>query len=115
MALDNLPPHLVEFLEKCIPTLEAVEVLLFLSARPGRPMLPAEISAGLEPLVIPLSETEEYLQILHQHGLLRQDSAGGFEYSPVSESLRTTVSALESAYHERPVSLIRAIYPLQRE
>lgn len=115
MTLDNLSPHLVELLEKCIPTLEAVEVLLFLSARPGRPMLAGEISAGLEPLVIPPRETEEYLQILHQHGLLKQDLGGGYEYSPVTESLRTAVGALESAYHERPVTLIRAIYPLQRE
>ncbi|HEY5792614.1 MAG TPA: hypothetical protein VIS74_04905 [Chthoniobacterales bacterium] len=37
---------------------------------------------------------------------------GGFVFAPASEELRLAVDALEAAYNQRPVTLIRTIYAL---
>lgn len=55
------------------------------------------------------SMAADALRSLVTAGLVTQDGAGAFAYSPASALLDQHAAALEKAYRERPVSVINAI------
>lgn len=109
-------PHfseaLVGFIQNCLPAIEAVEVLLFLHARPQRAWRADDVVREIHPAVIPKPVVVKYLELFQSRSLLAWDEAG-YHYRPASADLGALVDALALAYKERPVSLVRLIYFLK--
>jgi hypothetical protein len=104
-----LPPGLIEFIRRCIPTLRAAEVLLFLAAHPNRRFLPDEIVVGIQPVVVTASAVREYADLFLAARLLTEVD-GKIGYSPSQSQADEVVRMLSSAYNEFPVTLITEIH-----
>jgi hypothetical protein len=107
MASD-LPATLLTFIQDCIPTYQAAELLLFLAAHRESAFTPEEIVAAMRPVEISLSAAREYTAVLAACRLV-EERAGAYRYS-AGEDLDMRVAELTRAYNEKPVTLIRAIY-----
>jgi hypothetical protein len=110
MSESEFPPSLLELLQRCASTLPAVELLLLLAERP-------EATWSLDELVESFRKREfsppfiaENLAKYQRSGLVEEQEGGRFRYCPASTDLADTVKLLRTAYNERPVTLIRAIY-----
>jgi hypothetical protein len=89
------------FLQASLPTVQAAELLLALSADPAAALRPKDaIEAKL-------------LQSFHANGLAMAGIDQTYQYRPGSEALAAHVETLAKAYEERPVTLIRIIYALR--
>jgi hypothetical protein len=77
-----------------------------------KPWKPREIVRAIEPAIITPAAVEEYFAVFKANGLIAGQPEEGFHYAPVSPELAAAVSALERAYNERPVTLIRTISTL---
>lgn len=106
-----LPPTLIAFLRRCIPTLEAAEVLLFFAANPEARFTAEEIVVAIRPKVITVPAVKEYAGLFVTSGLIT-DSDGRFQYGPASPDLERAIGELAHVYNERPVTLITAIYKI---
>jgi hypothetical protein len=104
-----LAPGLIEFIHRCIPTLQAAEVLLFLAAHPDRRFLPDEIVVALQPVVVTPSAVREYADLFLASRLL-SEVEGKVGYSPSQPQADQLVQMLSSAYNELPVTLITEIH-----
>ena len=109
--MTEFPETLLRFIQRCIPTYQAAEVLLFLAANPDRNFFPEEIVVSMRPVVITLPAVLEYTALLKANSLIVEKD-GRFAYGPTSASLEQDIGRLAHAYNERPVSLIRAIYQI---
>ena len=109
--MTDLPESLRRFIEFCIPTFEAAEILLLLAARTERGWNKDEILAEIRPSVVSVSAVQEYLAIFKLRGILTEKD-GYFYFSPSSPELSEGVGALREAYNHRPVTLISTIYRL---
>ena len=109
--MTELPETLLQFIQRCIPTYQAAELLLFLAAHPDRNFLPEEIVVAMRPVVITLPAVVEYATLFKARSLIVEKD-GRFSYGPGSPSLEQDIGHLAHAYNERPVSLIRAIYQI---
>lgn len=112
MSASDLPEGLLRFLQACIPTFPAAELLLFLAARPGEQFVPVRIVEAMKPAVITLPAVSEYLTLFREKGLLSGDFETGFTFAPSTPALQSAVKTLADAYNEKPVTLIRTIYML---
>ena len=91
----------IGFLQACVPSVQAAELLLQLAADPAvetRPRDPAEA---------------RILQSLHVAGLAMASVDQAYQYRPANDTLQGYVRTLAQAYEERPVTLIRIIYALR--
>jgi hypothetical protein len=106
-----LLPSLVAFLRRCIPTLEAAEVLLFFAAHPEASFTVEETVVSIRPKVITVPAVKEYAALFVTSGLIVV-SDGRFQYGPASPELERAIGELAHVYNERPVTLITAIYKI---
>src|SRR5687768_14594965 len=90
-----LAPGLIEFIHRCIPTLQAAEVLLFLAAHPDRRFLPDEIVVALQPVVVTPSAVREYADLFLASRLL-SEVEGKVGYSPSQPQADQLVQMLSS-------------------
>jgi hypothetical protein len=104
-----LPPGLIDFIHRCIPTLQAAEVLLFLAAHPERRYLPDEIVVAIQPVVVTASAVREYAALFLASQLVTEVD-GRFGYSPTQPQADQVVQMLSGAYNEFPVTLITEIH-----
>jgi hypothetical protein len=109
--MSELPQSLLLFIRKCIPTYQAAEVILFLSAHPDRHFGPEDIVVAMRPVVITMPAVKEYLALFTSCGLIAEAN-GRITYGPASVDLENRIGELARAYNERPVSLIRNIYQI---
>ena len=101
------------FLQRAVPSFEAAELLLFLARHRDADWSLAEALGRLRPGVsIGDAEAARYLETFRAQGLVGADGER-VRYQPVSYFLDKQVEALETAYRERPVTLIRMIYALR--
>jgi hypothetical protein len=101
------------FLQGSVASFEAAELLLFFARNRGADWSLPEALGRLRPAVsISDAEAARYLDAFRAAGLV---SAAGerARYQPASYFLEKQVEALEQAYRERPVTLIRMIYALR--
>ena len=102
------------FIQTAIPSVEAAELLLAISAQPDfwwdRTQLPAKLRPALS---ISDAEATRYVEVFQIRGLLAVGPDTRIQYRPGSEELATYVRILAQAYKERPVTLIRMIYALR--
>ena len=102
------------FVQTAIPTIEAVELLLALAARPGAWWDRSEIPAKLSPtLNITDAEATRYLEVFKARELLAVGPDQRIQYRPASPHIASQVQLLTQAYSQRPVTLIRMIYALR--
>lgn len=106
---EDLSGTLLEFIHASIPTFQAAEALLFLTANRDRDFSPEEIVVGMRPRAITAAAVRECAELFAAHGLLTEID-GRFRYGPASAELERRVGELSHAYNERPVTLITAIY-----
>lgn len=108
MADLDLPPAVLELINRYLPSHDHVEVLLRLAAEPDRRFTSDALLAELRVSRLVL---ETCLADLESAGLVGRDPSDGmWRYSPRFDALREGVKELAVAYNERPVTLVRAIY-----
>jgi hypothetical protein len=107
-----LPEEVRFLIQSTVPTIDALEVLLFLARHPGTAWRASEIVNQMQPTVITQTAAAEYIALFEEHGLVvaQEDDAGSFVYGPASPELAEAMAALVLAYNERPVTLIRVVY-----
>jgi hypothetical protein len=99
------------FIQRAVPTVEAADLLLILSAQPETWWSVTELAARLRPgLMLTDSEVARYVEIFQKNRLLDSGADKRFRYRPETEQLNADVQTLTQAYRERPVTLIRMIY-----
>ena len=101
------------FLQRCVASIDAVELLLLLAKNPDRSWEVAELQAELASEAT-LSEAD-VLRCLDafQHGaVVTRDTDKRVRYRP-SPSHDANVATLARLYVERPVTLFRVIYALR--
>lgn len=102
------------FIQSAVPSVEAAEVLLALSAVPGRHWDAAELAAALQPgSSLSDADAGRYIEQFHAQGLVEFGPDRRVQYRPASEALAGHVTMLAQAYKERPVTLFRVIYALR--
>jgi hypothetical protein len=72
----------------------------------------AELAEALRPSVIGVSVIDGYLMAFKARDLVREEAPQKFRYAPANQALDQSARALVTAFNERPVTLIRAIYTL---
>jgi hypothetical protein len=115
MSDPDFPDDLCNFMQRCTPSVEAVELLLLLARGPGQTRTAAELAHALRPTVVSESAVRDYLNGFVACGLVEKRPGGACAYSQPAADTASLVTALEKAYNERPVSLVRLIYALKDE
>lgn len=112
MTPPELPDDVRRLIRDCVPTLEALEIMLLLTRDPGREWSPHAVARLIQPGEGPISDSHvlAYLQSLAEHGILLRQPGGAFAYQPRDPGLIRAIEGLIVAYHQRPVTLIRTIY-----
>jgi hypothetical protein len=102
------------FLRAAVPSVDAAELLLFLSRERGRWWSPQEAAAALQPVTSTSeSDVARYFATFQAGGLVALGPDKRVQYRPADAGLDEHVHTLEQAYRERPVTLIRVIYALR--
>ena len=96
---------LTDFIGGAVPSVWALELLLFLRAHAERSWTPAALVQELR-----TSETvvQNALHVFEASGLVRCDE-DGCGYQPASEALAELCDRLARLYRERPVAVVNAI------
>jgi hypothetical protein len=108
LMASELPETLLRFIESCVPTYEAAELLLVFAAHPEREFTPEEIVESMRPAVITVSAVKEYAALFVACRLIAA-ADGRYRYGP-SPQRKERLRELEHAYKEKPVTLINAIH-----
>lgn len=95
-----------------IPAFAAAEVLVFMVQNAGEAKTAAELAEALLPSVVAVSVIDGYLAVFKARDLVREEAPQKFRYAPATPALDQSARALVTAFNERPVTLIRAIYTL---
>jgi hypothetical protein len=101
------------FLQSCVDSVNAAELLLFLWRKPAVAWSVHELAAAIDP-VGSLSEAEasRYLDTFAARGLITRKADGRVSYKFSADS-EVHVETLARLYLERPVTLFRVIYALR--
>ena len=102
-----LPDTLLHFIQTCVPTFQAAQVLLFLSSNRDRDFSPEEIVTAMRPVVVRLSAIKEYMALFASHDVVTEHR-GRYRFNARSH-IEHCVGELSQAYNEQPVTLIRAV------
>jgi hypothetical protein len=108
----DLPEEVLLLIHSTVPTIDALEVLLFLVRHPGKHRLAKEIINEMQPTAITEPVVKEYLALFQSQGLVVEQQDAGYIYSPTSLDLEKAIMGLTKAYDERPVTLIRTVYTI---
>lgn len=109
----DFPDDLCALMQRCTPSLDAVGLLLALARSTDRAWTVAELAQALRPAVVGESTVREYMSGFASCGLVEKRPDGRFSYPRPPPATAALVAALEKAYNERPVSLVRLIYALR--
>ena len=102
------------FIQRAVPTIEAVELLLIVLGQPEKWWTASELAATGRPgLSLTDIQAGRYLETLYGQGLLSKGADNRFRYAPDANAAEAHVRTLAQAYRERPVTLIRMIYALR--
>ncbi|MEP7344067.1 MAG: hypothetical protein ABI877_02310, partial [Gemmatimonadaceae bacterium] len=106
----TLPDDVIRFIQSSVPTIDALEILLFLVNRNGTPSSPADVSTSIGGVSVTESAVSRYFDLLRSQGVVAESPAGGYAYRPASADIEQAIVSLTRAYNERPVTLIRTVY-----
>jgi hypothetical protein len=102
-----------EFLQTCIPSVHAAELLLLLRSRPEDWWDAADLAQRMRAAGLAEPECARYLELLHSRGLLAAGPDKRIQFRPADAALAAHADKLAQAYTERPVTLFRVIYALR--
>ena len=115
-SADNDPDFTDEFcgfLQRCVASVDAAELLLLLAKSPERSWEPAELRAHLAALTSMTDvDIQRCLDALQQCAVVTRDADKRFRYKP-SPPYDAHLATLARLYVERPVTLFRTIYALR--
>ena len=103
-----------KFLQRCVASVDAAELLLLLAKSPERLWGPAELRAQLAALTSSMTDADvqRCLDALQQCAVVTRDADKRVRYRP-SLPYDAHVATLARLYVERPVTLFRVIYALR--
>ena len=107
----ELPAAVLELIRTSIPTMDALEILIFMAVNSGRAWSAAELREGMAPSVVSDAVARETLKSMKAGGLLTSEGEA-FRFGPASRELAAACDGLLQAYNERPVTLIRSLYAI---
>jgi hypothetical protein len=113
MSGPDFPDELRDLIRGCIPDVDAVEILLFLSRNARERFEPSSIAKKVR-AELPEDVVRRHLSRFVDCRLLRQEGTR-YRFAPAETRLRGLIRALERLYNERPVTLVRAIYTLRTD
>ena len=109
----GLTPDVHELILHCLPTMQHVDVLLFLQRVPAETRTAFAVAAELR---APIASTTGCLEQLAQSGLVgrvpaaRAGESVAYGYRPATPELGEAVARLASLFLTRPVTLVRTVY-----
>lgn len=106
----HIPERVRQLVHEHLPTMEHVELLLFLSNAPDAAFTSAELASRMQ---VDGSATAARLADLEKSALVARQGTGddsSYRFAPDGLALRQAVEQLREAYKTRPVSLIRMVY-----
>jgi hypothetical protein len=106
----ELPDDVRRLVHECVPTLDALEILLLLARDPGREWQPHAVLRLLQPGTVRETDVLQYLELLVARGILVRRPDGAFAYEPRQPALTRAIEGVIIAYHQRPVTLVRTVY-----
>ncbi len=109
MAESELPEDVRQLIWSAVPSVDALELVVFLAGQAGRTWTPDALLHEFPRMKD--AELREYLRVLQQQRLL-EPAASGLTWRPATPALEAAVAGLCRAYQERPVTLIRTIYSI---
>jgi hypothetical protein len=109
-----LPEEVRFLIQSSVPTIDALEVLLFLARHAGRVCRPSEIVNEMQPTVLNEAAVKGYVALFEAEGLVSAEPEDCFVYRPASPELEAAMAALIQAYKEQPVTLIRSVYEIAK-
>jgi hypothetical protein len=107
-----LPEDVRDLIRSTVPTMDALEVLMFLTRQPDTARRASEVVNQMQPTVIGEAAVSDYLALFQAQGLLVSRPEESFLYQPATPELEAAVQALIQAYNQQPVTLIRAVYEI---
>ena len=108
MAEREFSEAFLRFIESCVPNFDAAELLLFFSRHADRSWRVDEIAEAIRPADITAARIRDCVALFKSRGLI-SEASDSYQFAPHSEEMRDAVAALNRAYEERPVTLIRTI------
>lgn len=108
MNSSSLPTEVREFIEKYIVSVEKMEILLLLSTYPSETWTTDRVFQTIQSNI---GSIARWLEELCREGFLQSEPSGGpaYRYAP-APPLAGGVQALSTAYKERPVRVLEAIF-----
>lgn len=110
-----VPDDVQRLIDEHITSVEQLEILLLLAARPDAAWTPKQVS---EEIRTSTSSAVSRLEDLHAHGFLVAVNGGddAFQFQPSSQATRTAVEHLATIYRERRFTVIDLIFakPIDR-
>jgi DNA-binding IclR family transcriptional regulator len=103
--------ELLDFIKAAVGSVWALELLLFVRARPERGWTQSELARELRSNERLAADA---LQTFEAAGLLARGQ-DGFAYSPASPRLDELAGRLAQAYRERPVAVVNAIVSSRKD
>lgn len=101
------------FLQSCVASVNAAEVLLVLWRNQERAWSISELAAEIDPIgSLSEAEARPYVEIFGARGLVSRLEDGRIRYQ-ASTDFDAQVQTLARLYIERPVTLFRVIYALR--
>ncbi|MBV8518340.1 MAG: hypothetical protein JO197_13160 [Acidobacteria bacterium] len=100
-------PALLQFIRRCVDSIETLEILLLLQRTPETFWTPAAIDSQLG---MKQGAAAKRLARLADEQLVVTGSSGAFRYAPRDEEDRATVAALTTAYADQRASVVNAVF-----
>jgi hypothetical protein len=108
-----LPSEIRELIDRYVPSMRHLELLLLLRADVARDWT---VGAVAEQLLSGTNQIARLVGDLEKFGLVRHHPSSApesFRYAPANAQLAHDIDALTAMYHRQPVTLIREIYERQ--
>ena len=110
MSERALPEDVLELIRNCVPSMDALEILIFFCRHREQAWSITELIDAIRPTIVSDGPARDVVAHLVACGIVGE-TAGRFAYRPRG----TTAKACEGllvAYNERPVTLIRTLYEI---
>lgn len=110
MSDAELSDEICSLIHSSVPTVDALELLVFLAGRADQEWVPGQPTGSAH--LLRDHESPQYARLFLEQGLLVAGPTGGYRFQPATPALDSAVRALCTAYNERPVTLIRTVYAI---
>ncbi len=107
MPEGSITPELRQFINRCVSSVEQLEILRLLSSQPGRAFTVADVFREVRSSE---KSIEASLEGFCRSDLLTAEPGGQYRFNPKTPELGQAVAELMRTYRERRVAVIELIY-----